>query len=181
MRLEYYNTVDDIVAFNLYACASSIRNSRIRCALYVSIPSIVASMFIPVPYGQNGRIIIMLIASVVAFALSATFYVLVPIFMGREVRRLLSIGQNKGIVGFHALEISSEGLLERTEISESRYPWHAVERIDDTERYTYVFFSALMAHVIPKRNNVTVVNEFVMHSRNYWAEAQANVSGGAKA
>ncbi len=179
MILEYYNTVDDIVAFNLYAVESSIRHTRIRCALYISLPPILASMFIPVPYGQSGRVIIMLTATMIALMLSTAVYFLIPISMGRDVRRLLSTGKNKGVVGFHALEISRDGLVERTEISESRFPWLAVERIVDTDRYTYIFFSTLMAHVIPKRENVTVVEEFAMHSRRYWAEAQANVSGGA--
>ena len=181
MILEYYNTVDDIVAFNIYAFASTIRNTRIRCALYISLPTILASIFISVPYGQSGRVIIILTAIMIALGLAAAVYFLVPMLMGREVRRLLSIGQNKGCIGFHALEISSDGLVERTEISESRFPWLAVERIVDTDRYTYIFFSTLMAHVIPKRDNFTEVEEFVAHSRTYWAEAHANVSVGAKA
>jgi hypothetical protein len=174
--LEYYNTVEDIVAFNLHACAASIRRSRIRCAMYACVPPILGCLLISVRTGSvfdHAGLIALTLAVSAVFA--AVFYVRVPISMRREVRRLLSTGRNTGVVGLHILEVDEHGSSERTDMSETRYPWRAVQKIDDTEHYVYIFVSALAAHTIPRTSeNATAVNAFVSRARQLWADSQSD-------
>lgn len=63
-------------------------------------------------------------------------------------------GLNRGLLGTHELELTEDGIIERSEVGEHKTTWQGIERIISTTEHTFVYVSALMAQVIP-RNAVT--------------------------
>jgi hypothetical protein len=53
------------------------------------------------------------------------------------------------VLGPHELELVGQELVERTPISESRTRLQAFERVVTEGGYTFVYLSAVTAHVIP--------------------------------
>lgn len=92
--------------------------------------------------------------------------------MDRQVRRLYKEGTNKGTLGQHELEIDDSGLVERTEVNETRHAWQGVERIVETDTHALIYISSMMAHVIPKRS-VTVgdADAFIACAKQLWSAA----------
>ena len=57
----------------------------------------------------------------------------------------------KGLLGTHTLELTESGLVETTWVGESRSSWVGVDRVEQDESYIYIYMSAIVAHVVPKR------------------------------
>jgi hypothetical protein len=58
-------------------------------------------------------------------------------------------GWNKTILCEHQLEVTDDGLIERNLFSESKIRWEAIERVERTETHSFVYVSAVSAHIIP--------------------------------
>jgi hypothetical protein len=71
--------------------------------------------------------------------------------MKYSITKMLENGQNKGTIGSHSITITDHELRETTEVSDSRWTWSGVERVEQTTDYIFIFISPVMAHIIPKR------------------------------
>ena len=56
------------------------------------------------------------------------------------------------MVGLHEMIIDEKGMYTKCLESESRYSWALVQRIEQNEKYIFIFLSKISAHVIPKRD-----------------------------
>ena len=91
-------------------------------------------------------------------------------------------GTNKGTLGEHELEIDDNGLVERTEVTETRQSWHGVERIVETDEHAFIYVSSMMAHVIPKHSVIAGdPNEFIARAKQLWLAANPNAEARQKA
>lgn len=68
----------------------------------------------------------------------------------KQARRLYSEGTNKNILGRQILDLDNDGLVIRSESGEEHTNWSAVERIETTPDYAFVYIGAISAHVIPR-------------------------------
>jgi hypothetical protein len=57
----------------------------------------------------------------------------------------------KGQLGRHTLVLADNGVVETTAVGETRTSWAGVDRIEQDDKYIYVYTSAAAAHIIPKR------------------------------
>ena len=89
------------------------------------------------------------------------------------LRRMLNEGVTKGIVGEHELEISSQGVHERTSVNDGRHSWASVDRIVEHDRYIFIYLQATMAHIIPKSSFATLhqASVFMNEARSLKAAA----------
>lgn len=71
--------------------------------------------------------------------------------MKHQVRNFYSEGKNRGVIGEHELEISADGIIERTLYNETKSAWGAVEKIESNPEYTFIYMNSVTAHVIPTR------------------------------
>ena len=62
------------------------------------------------------------------------------------------IPKHRGVVGRHVLEISEQGLVERTDFNETLHKWSSICRIFSLFGYVYIYVSDSNAHQIPKRS-----------------------------
>ena len=173
MIVRYLNTLEDLVAFNRYHCAHSpaVRKTKLTWMIWVSALLIAGSLFIP-PTAEFSRPNIVATAIVSAGLFSVVFIYRFPAVMDRQVLRLYQEGENKGTLGEHELELDDNGLVERTEVNESRLSWQGVERIAETDEHAFIYISSMMAHVIPKQSVTSGdVEAFMAKAKQLWHEA----------
>ena len=87
---------------------------------------------------------------------------------------MLLSGSTEGVLGNHELELNEQSLVERTSVNEMRHALSAIDKIEETAEYAFVFISAVQAHIIPKRRvAVDQADQFVSVLRQAVAEAKA--------
>ncbi|MFN7139398.1 MAG: YcxB family protein [Limisphaerales bacterium] len=59
---------------------------------------------------------------------------------------------NRGVLGQHILEITNDGLIERTDANETLHKWAAIQRIISTSRNLYIYTGSENFHLVPKRS-----------------------------
>ena len=146
--ITFTNTIDDIVAFNMYHLAHSPTARRIKfwstwgIVLVVlgiaAVLSLLGESFAPLIFAAIWMLFVLPIA------LSYKWTV------RRRVVKLIREGKNKGVLGAHTLRIDEDGLHETSEVSEGKTLWSGIERIGEDEEYLFVYVQAMMAHVIPR-------------------------------
>ncbi|MBI4965562.1 MAG: YcxB family protein [Desulfomonile tiedjei] len=149
MTLQYEITLDDLVAFNLYHFDHSravLRNRWLsRYVVPVMLGLLIAVIDFPPP--------LILILSWILFTglWIATWPWIERRITRKHVTRFLLEGQNKAMVGKHALKLLPNSIVETTEYGETTVGWAAVEKIIRADDVIYVYGSAVTAFVVPRR------------------------------
>ena len=61
------------------------------------------------------------------------------------------IPKHRGVVGRHIIEITEQGLIERTDCNETLHRWPSICRILSLGGYLYIYVSDTNSHQVPKR------------------------------
>ena len=91
-----------------------------------------------------------------AFVFDAVFYVawffgFLTLSMGAMGLAYAYIPKHVGVLGRHVLEITDQGLMERTDTNETLHRWPGVRRIVSLWGTLYVYVSETNSHMIPKK------------------------------
>ncbi len=173
MILRYEISMDDLVAFNRYHSANSPAIKRSKSTFMILVSGLVVglSLLIDPPPGI-ARSVVASVAVLFALLFSFIFNRVFRSSLDRHVRRLLNEGANKGCFGWHELEIDNDGLVERTEVNETRHSWQGIEKIAETESHAFLYTSSFMAHVIPKQSISTGdAVQFIADAKQLWLAA----------
>ncbi len=156
MRLRYRNTIDDGVAFNLFHIRHSptLRRNVAITTWVLSIAAGIAAFFainwLPSPHGAEAVQFSAAIAAIITTALCVwTLPRSLRHSMTKQACKLYAEGQNRTFVCEHELEIAEQALIERTPYSQSEARYEVIEHIQITKDYTFIYVSAISAHVIP--------------------------------
>jgi hypothetical protein len=172
MDIEYELTRDDLYAFQWRAAFRSPRGRRSRRTVYIYW-LVALLIFATLPaIGADGFTI-----SRVNFGFVLVAYPIVALaqwwwerwLMRRAILRLIRDEKpDRGQLGLHRLVLDEEGVLERTAVGESRTAWAGVHRVEQDDRYIYLYTSSAAAHVIPKRAFADPgdAEAFYQHSRS---------------
>jgi YcxB-like protein len=155
VKIHYEVTLNDLIAFNAYHSdhSQAIRRARARNVwggpvFFIVLAGSLAFLNIEAPLA-NHVVITLLVLSV-----STVWVLTMPTYLRRaatrSVLRLYGEGRNKGLFGPRELELTDAKLIARTPVSESATLLESIERVARTDRYTFVYLSALSAHVIPR-------------------------------
>jgi YcxB-like protein len=118
--------------------------------LQVSIVSlIVFSEVLVVVFGLGEG----LFSSTIVLSVVFAFALCLAIFISQAVLALAMayLPKERGVVGEHTLEITEQGLIERTEFNESLHKWAAMYRVVSQLGYLYIYVSYSVYHQVPKR------------------------------
>lgn len=173
MIVTYHNTIEDMVAFNRYHCVNSpaIKKARLPF-LALMWALLIAGAFFSPQEKETTRPMIVAAAVLFAGLFSLVYIRSYPGIVERNARRLYKEGKNKGFLCSHELEVDASGLVERTEVNETRQSWQGVERIVETDEHVFIYVSSLMGHVIPKRSVVSGdVDGFIEKAKQFWSAA----------
>lgn len=148
ISLRYANTMQDIIAFNEFHYRRSPALRRIMGLLqWLGAITIFLAILM-----ETGGIMGVIGAAIVAGGFAAIYPLLLRRLIRWQVRLMYSEGRNKGTLGEHEMEICEDGVIERSPYRETKTAWAAIERIEITPEYTFLYASSMSAYVIPHKS-----------------------------
>ena len=161
MKLKYENTIEDIVALGrIYRQTSPMmKRAKYNPPLFVWTVLITASLtFLLFDRSAftSQKVVVMSICASAAIFFSVLYLLIYPVMFDRCMRRSATddqLGASK-VLCEHELEIDDSGIVERTDVNESHTSWRGIQKIAETDEYGFIFLSAAIAHVIPKKRTV---------------------------
>ena len=154
-QVEYELTPDDLFAFQWRAYQRSPSGQRARRNRYISVVLIalgvttLPAFFAGYPVLTWFNVLAFVVVLVVIAPASALIERYLTQRAIREFVRREKPGQ--GQLGRHTITLQDEGVLETTATGQMRTTWAGVDRVEDDDRYIFVYISAASAHVIPRR------------------------------
>jgi hypothetical protein len=161
MEIEFEITLDDLVAFNVYHNRHSKPGKRNRLILsgFLTLAALASMSSILLPDPDS---------PIVWNASSITLSLLPILFMAalfglalspgvrrwqtkRALKRLLSEGKSKRLVGARRLTLTSTGVTHRTAVTEAETKWSAVEKLVETDQHLFIYTSPVEAFIVPRR------------------------------
>ncbi|HSY49036.1 MAG TPA: YcxB family protein [Thermoanaerobaculia bacterium] len=161
MTIEYTNTLNDLVRFNLYHASRRVLNWVIivGAALFLSRTS---------PSDQPG-------GRVAAFLIFAICMSLV-LFGATALISCVSYmpSKNRGILGKHRLTLTAETLAEETPVSEGTWSWVGIQKVSRNSAYVFIYVQQNMAHIVPARSfpNRAEADRFWQFAVDTWKTAR---------
>lgn len=157
MELEYIINIADCLALNNHLINTTpevkkaIRIGQINWSVWPFIGVFSWTLIKSIPFEMAIIIIVIVtvICSLPAFFLFPIYY---KYYNRKHIKKICESGRNKGITGKHIIEITDEYFKEKTEYNDTSIPWHAIDRIESTDDYTFVFSNPTTAYIIPRQS-----------------------------
>jgi hypothetical protein len=86
-----------------------------------------------------------------AVAYTVSFFGFLAVVQGLAGFANAFIFKHRGVLGRHYMEITDQGLIERTEFNDTVHRWPAIRRIISMGGYLFIYVSDNNSHQIPKR------------------------------
>jgi uncharacterized membrane protein YdbT with pleckstrin-like domain len=150
MKIRYYLTRIDIIK----ASIQSIVYNR-ALMVYLCIFSLVMAGLSFRSIFEGGESLYLVIFSILFELAIIAILIVIGIIITTSLSLFL-FGKGKGILGEHELEISNEGLIERTEFNVSLHKWKGVTAVRESSRFYFVRVNETGGafHVIPKKDRM---------------------------
>jgi hypothetical protein len=150
MKISYDNTIDDVVAFAHYNHAHSPTVRQARAAITFAVALLIVAVMTGI--GSPDHVAI---SFGIGLGLAVVYVLTAPRMRRRQterqIRRIYAEGSNKGILGPHELELTASHLIDRTPYHEGVTQVEALEKVVIAGEYTFIYVSALTAHVVPRK------------------------------
>ncbi|UCC61006.1 MAG: YcxB family protein [Dehalococcoidia bacterium] len=170
MDIEYENSMDDILALNLYHHQQAPSARRTRMLLHYGPPVILVIIFLAQVSIIGGS----LVTGLPWLFFAGIWVIFVPYSLRRamkkKVARMVLENQDGGITGQHKLSLKSDSVTDQTGSGKTKTRWADVPKIVLTSSYLYIYISDTSAHIIPKRafESETKFREFVDTAMRYY-------------
>jgi hypothetical protein len=177
MKVEFELTKQDYINFNLYHIAHSdiVKRSIVKQRYYAVIIYCVIP-FILVRFTEAPLWYWLLIFLVFGTIWVALYPLYLKWHVAKSISKMFDEGKNVGILGKRCIFLTDVGVEEIGDSDESKTHWNLIESIGETEKYIYIYNSAVSAYIIPTRAFRSVVEkeEFVrkVHSAVDFAHIQ---------
>ena len=151
MEIEFENTMDDILALNMYHFQRSPGARRNRLLFQYGLPGIPALVYIILVASGGSSFI----SALPWLLLALILFVLVPFSMRRSLRRrvikMFNEGESQGAVGKHHLSITRSSVTDKTTRGKTTTNWVDVKKVVLMDRYVFIYISDTSAHIVPRR------------------------------
>jgi hypothetical protein len=170
MDIEYENSMDDILALNLYHHQQLPAARRTRMLLQYGPPVILVIIFLVQVSITGGS----LVSSLPWLFFAGIWVIFVPYSLRRamkkRVTRMVLENQGGGITGRHKLSLKSDAVTDQTGSGKTKTRWADVPKLVVTGSYLYIYISDTSAHIIPKRafESEAEFKEFVDTAMRYY-------------
>jgi hypothetical protein len=154
MRIQYSVTEQDLVAFHEHFILTSGTVSFWRSAV-ARLLGLMVVVFVGTAFAHAS----LSAALASAVTVAAVFLTVWRLTYRTELRRNLAKsltrlygegGHRDGVLGEHSLDVSPDGLVERTEFSEARQKWEGIPHVDVTPERVFLYTTASAAFVVPR-------------------------------
>ncbi len=181
MRIRFETTMDDLIAFNRYHFETSplLRQQRMRFAFFLPLMLGALGILALAAWWRNalddptGFAVVVLAAALVGVPASVAWF-----FFGRwywmtqvlrNVRKMLSEGSNRTMLGWREMELAGNRLKFQTEFFDNSIDIRAIDKIVGEEDYTFIYISSAQAYLIPMNlYPEEEYREFVAELREAW-------------
>lgn len=151
MTIEFETTVDDIVAFNIYHFEHSPAGRRQAFLVRYVVPLIIALLFLLMSGLDDSGLWFAFPGLIVLAAWVILFPILHRWVLRMSVKSFLREGRSPAMIGKRTLMLEDDSIFESTDAGENRTKWKAVEQIVKDHDVIYIYISAVLAHVVPRR------------------------------
>ena len=152
MRIRYETTVEDMAVFHDFYQKNAPELKRFRrkipwmvtlLVMGLLVMGIVSGEWLPLllPMTFGLTIYILFLSLLTKFLTKFT--------MKNAIKKQYQGEKARGILGEHELEIVADGLIERTEYTETKTAWALLDRVETTNGYTFLFTGPHKAYVVP--------------------------------
>ena len=178
MEIDYELTPDDLYAFQWRAAYRSpdSRRTRRRGYLYLLLPFLVIALLPSVGRGgiRIARINLLFLVAVLPIV-ACLYWIFVRRALHVAIRKeIAKEAPEKGRLGKHRVVLSSAGIDETTAVGQTVTRWAGVDRIEEDERYIFIYTAPSAAHIIPKRAFTRVpAEDFYQVASGYLVERPA--------
>jgi YcxB-like protein len=144
LTIQYELRKTDLFAVNL---AVVFRNRMLMLLMAVlPIPLIWSTLS-----GPEAKALPVAVQVAMAVLIFLAFLIIYLVFMALLILANISFRKHRGVLGQHTLQITDEGLIERTEFNEALHKWAGMHKIISGRKYLYIYFTEFQAHTVPKR------------------------------
>jgi hypothetical protein len=154
MVLNFQLTKEDLAAFHLhlYRVLPSMRQ---RQMVYRSLAAFVVFFLVAGVLYLLGSLTLEWYFLVIEFGLAIPTFFIYPIIDEKLYRqkslKTIKEGRNKDLVGDCTVSIDETSITSTTNRGDFHEFWTTVQRIEETDTYTYIFVSDVSAFIIPRR------------------------------
>jgi YcxB-like protein len=158
MTLEFENTFDDLLAFNLHNHRASPTLRRPHQVARILYPILFTAALLGFYVYFGGPIASAVFMSMIGLAVvaSSAWYLAYPALLRWRIRRLttrlLRESKNTSLLERRSIVLSPDGLLFTAPSSSGQIGWNLIERVDHTPQFIFLYMSAMSAIVIPRRS-----------------------------
>lgn len=71
--------------------------------------------------------------------------------MRRRIKKMLKEGKNESLFKERKISLTDEAIIETSSSSQTSTIWSRIDRVEETDRYIYIYNSSISAYIIPKR------------------------------
>ncbi len=149
MELVYTNTVDDLVALQLYFFDHD-RGLRRLQNLVSMVPAILILILLFLNSQKGGSSLLTLVGMGLAVALALSMRRIIRRRLERSARLSFAHGRGQRTLGKHHLELTEKGIIERTGNGEFAIAWSEITALAETETALFIFRGRGAGMVIPR-------------------------------
>jgi len=144
LTIQYEIRKLDLFAAHFYAAL----RSRILMLLIAVLPIPLIWTTLTGAEAKDASLVAKVITVIAVYVAFASFF-----FLLQAVAALLNISfrKHRGVLGRHTLQITDEGLIERTDVNEAITKWAGLHKVASGPKYLYIYVTESNAHIVPKR------------------------------
>jgi len=139
----------EIRKIDLFAAHMTILlRNRVLLLIVLLMPLLPVWTTLSNPETKRAPLIAVLVTAVLAYAIFISFF-----FVLQALFALANIAfkKHRGVIGKHTLQITDEGLIERTDVNEAISKWAGLHKVVSGPKYLYIYVTESNAHIVPKR------------------------------
>lgn len=153
MEINYTLSQDDYINFNIYHGKNSksikrnLNLQRFATPLLFFVFAFIANLKSDIPLWY------WLVIFSVIYVIWTIFYPKYYFYTVKKgVSKMINEGKNEDLIGNKTLKLRDDHILSISDNSESKVKWNTVERYVETDRYIFIYISAVSAYIIPKED-----------------------------
>ncbi|HEV3020827.1 MAG TPA: YcxB family protein [Pirellulales bacterium] len=176
-EVVYELELDDLIAFSMHHRKTSPAMRRQLRAAYLIVPAmfcVLAGLVMVAVHDEGMRILL----AIFLLATGAILFLLGPLLSRHRTARFLAKiyaeGSNRALLGWRRLSLGREGVAMSSELIESRMKWPAIEKIESSDQYAFIYIGSANALVVPLRAFASPAHfmVFVETARNHWRQTR---------
>lgn len=164
MKAQYELTKEDYIQYNLHHMRESetVKKSffiqrYIVSLIYLVLPFILVKVS-DMPFWY------LMIIFLVTYLIWVLYYPkYFASFTKKRLQKIINEGKNVSLFGTRYISFNQDGIVESSDTGESKTNWTAVERVEETNKYIFIYVSSVNAYIVPTRafKDLNQKNEFI--------------------